>query len=379
MQKNEQNLFIGNLLQNINSKYILKLIFSFPNVFMSLKIIKYNKNIQKKVDININTYIKVYKKINLVEIKIIPKERFWSNKSKTFINIQNPKDEKNCHIYFNNNNAEIKRNYYTEEDNISSIKIILDYNFSSFHKLFERCICIEKIYFKKFGNITHITDMSYMFFDCSSLKEIYFTNFNTDNITDMSFMFHGCQSLKELDLSCFNTENVTNMRNMFNNCKILEEINLSSFDTRNVTDMRNMFNNCKRLKELNISNFNTKNVYDIKGMFSFCESLEKLDLSCFNTGNVINMSNMLSHCYNLSYLDISNFSTYNVTNMNNMFSYCKSLEEIKDFYFNTKNVIYMEDILYRCSDKIKTKIIKNLSHLKSKKKYKNMINNLFNY
>ena len=40
--------------------------------------------------------------------------------------------------------------------------------------------------------------MSYMFFGCSSLKELNLNNFNTNNITNMSYMFEGC--LDELKL-----------------------------------------------------------------------------------------------------------------------------------------------------------------------------------
>ena len=34
--------------------------------------------------------------------------------------------------------------------------------------------------------------MSYMFCECSSLKELNLNNFNTNNVTDMSYMFSGC-------------------------------------------------------------------------------------------------------------------------------------------------------------------------------------------
>ena len=53
--------------------------------------------------------------------------------------------------------------------------------------------------------------MSSMFYGCSSLKEIKFSNFKTDNVTNMGFMFHGCSSLEELNLSNFNTNKVTFM------------------------------------------------------------------------------------------------------------------------------------------------------------------------
>ena len=60
--------------------------------------------------------------------------------------------------------------------------------------------------------------MSYMFRECSSLKELNLNNFNTNNVTNMSGMFNGCSSLKELNLNNFNTNNVTDMGGMFYRC-----------------------------------------------------------------------------------------------------------------------------------------------------------------
>ena len=50
--------------------------------------------------------------------------------------------------------------------------------------------------------------MSCMFYNCSSLKELNLSNFNTKNVTNMSYMFGYCSSLKELNLSNFNTSKV---------------------------------------------------------------------------------------------------------------------------------------------------------------------------
>ena len=54
------------------------------------------------------------------------------------------------HIYFHNNNEEIKRNYLNENENVKKIKIIIDYQIKSFENLFKICKCVEYIYFKKF-------------------------------------------------------------------------------------------------------------------------------------------------------------------------------------------------------------------------------------
>ena len=56
--------------------------------------------------------------------------------------------------------------------------------------------------------------MSWMFAECSSLKELNLNNFNTNNVIDMRSMFSRCSSLKELNLNNFNTNNVTNMSYM---------------------------------------------------------------------------------------------------------------------------------------------------------------------
>jgi len=66
--------------------------------------------------------------------------------------------------------------------------------------------------------------MSYMFWQCSSLKELNFNKFNTNNVTNMRSMFSGCSSLKELNLNNFNTNDVTDMYDMFSGC--LDELKL---------------------------------------------------------------------------------------------------------------------------------------------------------
>ena len=74
-------------------------------------------------------------------------------------------------------------------------KIILDYEFKSFKRLFSDGKNIEQISFKKF-NRKDITDMSNMFSYCNSLTNIDLSNFNTQNVANMNCMFQFCKSLK---------------------------------------------------------------------------------------------------------------------------------------------------------------------------------------
>ena len=254
---------------NLKNDYFLRELFNILEKKRSLEIIKYNKNIKKRLNININDYKEYSEKYSSIEIEIIPIE----NKYGKFINIL----PGNCHyhIYFNNSNEEIKRKYFEKKDHVTKIKVIIDYQINNFQELFSKRKIIKSVNFKKF-NRDNIIDMSFMFWKCYSLKEIKFSNFNTNNVTNMSYMFCHCESLKELDLSNFNTDNVTEMRGMFSICKSLEKINLSNFNTNKVTDMTYMFCECSSLKEIDVSNFHVSDKTEVVSMFfGLPDELEK--------------------------------------------------------------------------------------------------------
>ena len=106
----------------------------------------------------------------------------------------------------------------------------------------------------------YLTNISNMFYKCSSLEKIDISSLNTSQVVDMSGMFGGCSLLKELDLSSFNTNKVTSMHSMFIYCSSLEKLIISSFNTTQVTDMSFMFDSCYILKELNVSSFEANQV-----------------------------------------------------------------------------------------------------------------------
>ena len=278
-----------NHLKNIKSVYIFKKIIGNIPFNKALNIIRYNKHIQKKLNVNINDFIKE----SVIEIELIP----FKKKYGEFINIVNKEQICFYHIYFNNNQDEIQRTNITEKDEVNKIKIIINYQVTSFYQSFAYCECIESINFINFQR-KNITNTSFMFYKCSSLKEINFYNFNTDNVTDMCYMFNECGLLNKLELSKFNTEKVFDMQYMFGGCNKLKEINLSNFNTENVKNMNRMFKDCYSINYLPINNFNTGKAEEMKEMFYNCKSLKNIDLSNFNTSKVQNMTSMFVGCPN---------------------------------------------------------------------------------
>ena len=319
----------GDIL-SIKSKYILKIIFSYIQTKKELLIIKVNKKIQQRLDIDINQYQNYSGENSSIEFEIKPLQI----KSEKIINILNEKDAKYYHIYFNNinnntdnnNYIETKKNFLKKNHKLSTIKIAIEHQIKTLSKLFYNCKYIEEINFKKFCR-NDIPDMSYMFYGCEALKKILYSLSSISNITNMSFLFSRCSSLTQIDLNNFNTEHTLNMKGIFSNCTSLEKIDLTQFKTNEVINMSSMFDGCYSLEELDLSNFNTNNVTDMSYMFRECSRLKKLNISNFNTKKVINMNSMfynISQSNEFEYFNREKFIINPETNYYYMFGYCTS-------------------------------------------------------
>ena len=231
-------------IENVKSKYILQKIFNNIIKDKTIKIVKYNKNIKNKININIDDYEKYWRE--KVEIEIIPAENKYSKFSK-FINIYDKNKYKYCHIYFNNNyKKQIKRNYLKKGENVTKINIILDKQIQSFCRLFYECR-IEYISFKKYYR-NNIIVFKEMFGKCAYLKEANISNLNCKNWFWMERMFASCSSFKKVILPHVNSNSKSiDASDMFYYCKSLEEINLADFINFNIGcsyNINEMFYQC---------------------------------------------------------------------------------------------------------------------------------------
>lgn len=180
-----------------------------------------------------------------------------------------------------------------------------------------------------FSGAVKPTSCQEWFLDCENLTTInHMENLYTNTTDDMTSMFENCTSLKEIDLSNFETKNVYHMNDMFMNCSSLKTIDTSKFNTAKVKDMQFMFYNCSSLQTLDVSNFNTSNVTDMTNMFYNCKLLKDIDLTNFDTSKVTNFSMMFSECNNLTTLNLNGFDTAKAWNMGWMFRNCTKLKTI---------------------------------------------------
>ena len=177
-----------------------------------------------------------------------------------------------------------------------------------------------------------LTNLSYMFFNNSSLKKII--SFN-ENITSLDSTFYGFRGTS-LDLSSFETKYVTSMKDTFGFFSG-SSLSLENWNTSEATDMSGMFLGSK-VTVLDLSSFDTSNVENMSSMFASTRATS-LNLSNFNTSKVTTMYSMFDSSSATS-MSLSNFDTSKVTTMELMFNNSKATSlDLSSFTVNSSTVV----------------------------------------
>ena len=273
-----------------------------------------NKNNAKEIKKNISEEININEHKKKTEVYIL--NQFKEADDNSLSNIKKAKTEKVSQTNVITIKYKNKKN--EEEINLLGDKFIHNNkNKNNFQLLInEKSIDIKRVYNKKkikFNKdtlevklkiLSPLTDMSYMFNNCTSIISISdIHRINTSNVTNMSYLFCNCNSLKSLpDISYWDTSSVTNMKYMFGECGSLEKLpDISKWNTSNVTDLSYMFCECKKLEEIpDISKWDTANVTNISGMFSGCSKLSKMpNLQKWDVSSISDASYLFSSCSSL--------------------------------------------------------------------------------
>lgn len=241
-------------------------------------------------------------------------------------------------------------------------------------------------------NTENVTNLSWLFYNCTSLTSVDLSHFNTDKVISTENMFRRATKLTSLNLSSFNTAKVTNMKGMFRECLNLTSITgCENVKFTNVTDMSYMFYKCSKLDlsaaatlmggpmlantgkvttmswmfagnegtEIYISLMGTGSLTRTKGMFYGCKNLTKLNITKLNTSQVVTMAYMFAECPKLNLNGINDwnkFSTASVTTMEGMFKNCAAMSYLKLTNWNTTKVTNMKDMFSGCKA-LKTLIV----------------------
>ena len=276
--KYDNNNINYQIYQNMNN------ISKFNNdIIKEMKNIIFEKNINDKLYYLYKIYSKMIKKDNLKDLNL-------NNNNEQLYFEPNSKNDEIEIKYKNNKNNEIK--LFGEEFIFNNKdKCVMKYknNYYNLQNNYNKSLLgIDDEYFTiKLQLSEEITDLSYMFNNCSQLVElpdIY--KLRTERVTNMSYLFNNCSSLSNCrGITKWTTSNVTNMSNMFYGCNSLSSLpDISNWETSNVKNMNFIFSNCKSLSSFpEINKWNTNNLKVSIMMFWGCNNKVLLpDISSWN-------------------------------------------------------------------------------------------------
>ena len=149
-----------------------------------------------------------------------------------------------------------------------------------------------------------------MFYGCSSLKYLDFSNFDTSSCQCIRSMFNGCTSITSINLSSFNTSKVTLMEQIFYNCINLVSLDLSSFYIDSLSMIDNLFFRCINLEFLNLEKA-TISYYKLNVYEDIIKNSEKNIVFCVDESNVSILNKLMEHntCFT-STNDCTNWKYY---------------------------------------------------------------------
>lgn len=132
--------------------------------------------------------------------------------------------------------------------------------------LYEMFAYLPKLTYVNLGflnDINHVADLTEMFLNSTSLKEVYGLKGTFSNITSTRSMFYGCYSLSKLNdsspsLTLLNSSKLENMAYMFYGCNSLPSLTISA-DTTSVADMQQFIHQTSKGSQLKSVIFNSTN------------------------------------------------------------------------------------------------------------------------
>lgn len=164
-------------------------------------------------------------------------------------------------------------------------------------------------------NFSNVTNMVYLFQDCTSLTTIpNADSWNTSNVINMYQMFSGTTAFNQ-NIGSWNTSNVTNMAGIFLNATAFNQ-NIGNWDTSKVTKMYQMFSGATAFNQ-NIGSWNTSKVTMMYGMFSGAKAFNQ-NIGSWDTSKVTDMYAMFAGATAFNQ-NIGNWDTSKVNIMSAMF------------------------------------------------------------
>ena len=198
-------------------------------------------------------------------------------------------------------------------------------------------------------DVSHVGAATSMFYGCSKLATLDTADWRLTGLWAANDMFCGCKKLTRLDVSRWGMGNVMDMTEMFYGCNNLTALDgLAEWDTGKTIKMISMFYGCSKLADVNIASWDVRKVTTMESMLRGTP-IARLDLSAWNTDSLTNMRYMFEYCTSLTSLNMDGWNTSNVTDMSGLFSRDQQLTDLSMDGWNTGSVRLIGHMFEYCT------------------------------
>ena len=224
-------------------------------------------------------------------------------------------------------------------------------NLKNCQSLFEGCsnLIVNTDIFTKW-NATGITNLSYIFKDCTKMGTssnglIKLSDLNLSSCETMAGAFDGCTALTTLEFNNVNLESCSNYTGLISNCPALTNVNILSSNLTAAQDLSFL----KPAKNINLSG-STFGMSSLANAFK-SSNIERITLNSTQFPNCTNISSMFYGCINLTSVSMSGFNAPKLENCQSLFEGCSNLDVNADIFtkWNATGITNLSYIFKNCT------------------------------
>ncbi|MEQ6364449.1 BspA family leucine-rich repeat surface protein [Lactiplantibacillus plantarum] len=195
-------------------------------------------------------------------------------------------------------------------------------------------------------NLTGVTDISWLFLNCSQLGALDLNSWDVSSVIRMEGTFQNCTKLVTLNVANWNTDSLQYLIDTFNGDSSLTSLPVGKWNTSKVATMMRTFTDCSSLTSLDIANWDTRVVTNMSAIFRGMSKVKSLPIDKWQTGRVVNMQLAFSGDTSLESINVANWDTSRATALDGTFAKLPNIKSLPLDNWNTSNVQTIRSTFY---------------------------------
>lgn len=195
-------------------------------------------------------------------------------------------------------------------------------------------------------NLTGVTDISWLFLNCSQLGALDLNSWDVSSVIRMEGTFQNCAKLVTLNVANWNTDSLQYLIDTFNGDSSLTSLPVGKWNTSKVATMMRTFTDCSSLTSLDIANWDTRVVTNMSAIFRGMSKVKSLPIDKWQTGRVVNMQLVFSGDTSLESINVANWDTSRATALDGTFAKLPNIKSLPLDNWNTSNVQTIRSTFY---------------------------------